>query len=123
MGLVASLLISAGTMILSTPVSAVAQQAPAAQGAVSLPYPDYHFQGTVGRTLADSAPAKFLAPIRPSAGAPNIVVILLDDVGFGQFSVTGGGVPAPRWRSWRARASCITSFTPPPFARRPGRRF
>jgi len=28
-------------------------------------------------------------------GALNILLFLLDDVGFGQFSVTGGGVPAP----------------------------
>ena len=31
----------------------------------------------------------------PPAGAPNVVVILLDDVGFGQVSTFGGPVPTP----------------------------
>lgn len=75
--------------------TATAPSAPATQGAISLPMPDYRFEGSVGRTTADSDPARFPAPIRPPAGAPNVVVILLDDVGFGQFSVTGGGVPSP----------------------------
>jgi arylsulfatase A-like enzyme len=94
-GLVASLLMPTGTMILSAPASAQEAEVKAPQTASSLPLPDYHFQGTVGRTLADPDPAKFPALTRPPKGAPNVVVILLDDVGFGQFSVTGGGVPSP----------------------------
>lgn len=61
----------------------------------SLPRPDFHFTGQVGRTYADSDPAQFPQPVQPPAGAPNIVLILLDDVGFGQFSTFGGGVPSP----------------------------
>jgi arylsulfatase A-like enzyme len=61
----------------------------------NLPKPDYRFPGNVGRTVADSDAAKFPPPIHPPKGAPNIILILLDDVGFGQFSVTGGGVPSP----------------------------
>lgn len=60
-----------------------------------LPRPDFHFTGEVGRTYADSDPAQFPQPVQPPAGAPNIVLILLDDVGFGQFSTFGGGVPSP----------------------------
>lgn len=60
-----------------------------------LPLPEQRFPGDVGRTYRSSEPAAFPQPVRPPKGAPNMVVILLDDVGFGQFSVFGGGVPAP----------------------------
>ena len=60
-----------------------------------LPQPDFHFRGEVGRTYQDSDPAQFPQPVQPPKGAPNVVVILLDDVGFGQFSTFGGGVPSP----------------------------
>jgi arylsulfatase len=60
-----------------------------------LPRPDFHFRGEVGRTYLDSDTAQFPQPVQAPAGAPNIVLILLDDVGFGQFSTFGGGVPSP----------------------------
>lgn len=62
----------------------------------SLPKPDQTFQGTIGTTYKDSDPAVFPQPLKAPAGAPNVLLVMLDDVGFGQFSVTGGGVPAPR---------------------------
>lgn len=60
-----------------------------------LPQPDFHFRGEVGRTYQDSDPAQFPQPVQPPKGAPNVVLILLDDVSFGQFSTFGGGVPSP----------------------------
>jgi arylsulfatase A-like enzyme len=60
-----------------------------------LPRPDFHFAGSVGRTYRDSDPPQFPQPVQPPKGAPNILLILLDDVGFGQFSTFGGGVPSP----------------------------
>jgi len=60
-----------------------------------LPRPDFHFTGQVGRNFQDSDPAQFPQPVQAPANAPNIVLILLDDVGFGQFSTFGGGVPSP----------------------------
>lgn len=68
---------------------------PSAQTPDILPRPDFHFTGQVGRTFKDSDPAQFPQPVQPPKGAPNIVLILLDDVGFGQFSTFGGGVPSP----------------------------
>ncbi|MEP9357473.1 arylsulfatase [Sphingomonas sp. KR3-1] len=68
---------------------------PEAQTPEILPRPDFHFTGEVGRTYQDSDPATFPQPVQPPKGAPNIVLILLDDVGFGQFSTFGGGVPSP----------------------------
>src|SRR5262245_32044353 len=60
-----------------------------------LPRPDFHFPGNVGRTYKDSDPAQFPQPVQPPKGAPNVVLILIDDAGFGQFSTFGGGVPSP----------------------------
>jgi len=61
----------------------------------NLPHPEYRFKGNVGTTFEDSDPATFPKPVTPPEGAPNVLLILLDDVGFGQFDVTGGGVPSP----------------------------
>lgn len=67
----------------------------AQDGQVVLPYAEQKFRGAVGTTFRDSDPAGFPAPVTAPAGAPNVLVILLDDVGFGQFAVSGGGVPSP----------------------------
>ena len=48
----------------------------------------------IGRTLADSAPV-FAQQQRPSAGAPNVVMILLDDLGFAQLGCYGSGIATP----------------------------
>src|SRR5262245_63251285 len=73
-----------------------AQTATSSPGTPSvLPRPDFHFQGNVGRTYQDSDPPQFPQPVKAPKGAPNIVLILLDDAGFGQFSTFGGGVPSP----------------------------
>jgi arylsulfatase len=60
-----------------------------------LPRPDFHFAGNVGRTYLNSDPPQFPQPVQAPKGAPNIVLILIDDAGFGQFSTFGGGVPSP----------------------------
>lgn len=60
-----------------------------------LPIPDRIFQGTVGRTFRDSAPPVPISPVRAPKGAPNILVILLDDAGFGQYATFGGAIPSP----------------------------
>jgi arylsulfatase len=82
------------------PASHAQEQAPASPFPAPatpsvLPRPDFHFPGNVGRTYLDSDPAQFPQPAQAPKGAPNVVLILLDDVGFGQFSTFGGGVPSP----------------------------
>jgi arylsulfatase A-like enzyme len=48
----------------------------------------------IGRTVAESTPV--FAPLpRPPAGAPNVVVIMLDDLGFGQLGCFGSDVATP----------------------------
>src|SRR3954468_2938709 len=57
--------------------------------------PAFHFPGNIGRTYQDSDPARFPQPVPAPKGAPNVVLILIDDAGFGQFSTFGGMVPSP----------------------------
>jgi arylsulfatase len=52
------------------------------------------FPGTIGRTIDESSPA-WPAPNRAPEDAPNIVVFVLDDVGFGQLSPFGGLCDTP----------------------------
>jgi arylsulfatase len=60
-----------------------------------LPRPDFEYQGKVGKTYLESDPPEFPQPIQAPTGAPNVVLILLDDSGFGQYSTFGGGIPSP----------------------------
>ncbi|WP_165230943.1 arylsulfatase [Aquisphaera insulae] len=60
-----------------------------------LPRPDFRFSGKVGKTYKESDPPRFPQPVVAPKGAPNVVVILLDDTGFGQYATFGGGVPSP----------------------------
>ncbi len=60
-----------------------------------LPRPAEPFAGSIGTSYADSTPA-FPAPVTAPAGAPNVLVVLTDDVGFGAASTFGGPIPTPR---------------------------
>jgi arylsulfatase len=64
----------------------------------------------VGRTYQDSDSPTFPQVVRPPAGAPNVLLILLDDAGFGQFSVFGGGVASPNLEKLAARGLRYTRF-------------
>ncbi len=52
------------------------------------------YQGKVGRTLAESK-EWWPEPVKAKAGSPNVVWILLDDVGFGASSTFGGEINTP----------------------------
>jgi arylsulfatase len=60
----------------------------------SIPQPTPTFDGTAGYTIDDSTPSEMKVSSAPK-GAPNIVLILLDDVGFGTCGTFGGPVPTP----------------------------
>ncbi|WP_226531974.1 arylsulfatase [Microbacterium paraoxydans] len=75
-----------------------------------LPRPDFRYAGEVGRTFLDSDPATFPQPVSPPEGAPNIVLVLLDDAGFGQFSTFGGGVPSPTMDRLREEGIAFNRF-------------
>ncbi|CAM3305452.1 arylsulfatase [Occultella aeris] len=52
------------------------------------------FPGRIGRTVSESSPA-WPAPVRAREGAPNVLFVVLDDVGYGQLSCFGGLVDTP----------------------------
>jgi arylsulfatase A-like enzyme len=59
-----------------------------------LPLPQPSFRGKIGITYSESTP-DFPAPITAPEKAPNVLLVLLDDVGFGQASTFGGPVETP----------------------------
>ena len=59
-----------------------------------LPKPDPEFKGTIEETF-DKSKSDFPKPNRAPEGAPNVLLILLDDVGFGMCSPFGGSVQTP----------------------------
>jgi arylsulfatase A-like enzyme len=52
-------------------------------------------QKVYGRTPAESSPPQWPQERRAPAGAPNVLVIMTDDVGFGASSAFGGPIPTP----------------------------
>ena len=59
-----------------------------------LPRNPHQFKGQINRLLDESTASRLeKEPI--SADAPNIILIMLDDVGFGSFGTFGGPVPTP----------------------------
>ena len=61
-----------------------------------LPSPDRPFRGKIGRTAKDSTP-DFPKPIVAPRGAPNVLLIMTDDVGWGASSTFGGPIPTPTY--------------------------
>ena len=59
-----------------------------------LPQPEAPFKGKVGRLVKDSTP-DFPKGVEAPKGAPNILLILTDDTGFGASSTFGGPIPTP----------------------------
>jgi arylsulfatase A-like enzyme len=63
-------------------------------GSVILPTPDPPFGGVIGRVAHDSRP-DFPKSVTAPKGAPNVLLILTDDTGFGAPSTFGGPIPTP----------------------------
>ncbi|MBD2427445.1 arylsulfatase [Phormidium sp. FACHB-1136] len=63
-----------------------------------LPHPPRPFSGKIGLSYQSSEPVKSQLKLPSTFGienAPNVLLVLIDDVGFGQFSSFGGGIPTP----------------------------
>jgi arylsulfatase len=69
------------------------QQAESGSGH-SLPRVPPPFDGRIGKTYSDSQPS-YPRPVQAPDGAPNVLLILTDDVGFAASSTFGGPVPTP----------------------------
>lgn len=75
-------------------------------------------QAKIGRTVAESTP-HWPEPSRPPAGAPNILVVLFDDVGFSDFGCYGSPIRTPtidglaaeglRYAGFHTTAMCSTT--------------
>ena len=73
------------------------------------------FGGTIGRYRSESE-SWWPEPVRPPAGAPNVVTIVLDDVGFAQLGCYGSDIETPnidrladgglRYRNFHTAALC-----------------
>jgi arylsulfatase A-like enzyme len=59
-----------------------------------LPKPEPRFNGVIGPTYKESKLDKISVTKAPE-GAPNILIILIDDCGFGQWGTFGGQIPTP----------------------------
>ena len=61
-----------------------------------LPIPDRSFGGTAGRTLDESVPDwSIVAGPKAPEEAPNVLIVLIDDAGFGQPDTFGGPIRTP----------------------------
>jgi arylsulfatase A-like enzyme len=74
-----------------------------------LPRPEPPFKGHVGRTVQDST-LDFPQEVNAPKGAPNILLILTDDVGFGATSTFGGPIPTPIFDRLAANGLRYTAF-------------
>src|SRR6516164_6782961 len=62
-----------------------------------LPKPEQPFAGKIARTAKESTP-DFPKGVEALKGAPNVLLILTDDVGFGASSVFGGPIQTPNFQ-------------------------
>src|SRR6202453_1633828 len=67
------------------------------------------YQGVVGRTLAESK-EWWPEPVKAPVGAPNVVWILLDDVGFGAAGTFGGLIRTPTFDNLADNGLRYTNF-------------
>jgi arylsulfatase A-like enzyme len=76
-----------------------------------LPIPDHAYAGEILYD-AKNPDSKFapIAPLRPPEGAPNVLIVLIDDVGFGASSAFGGPCNTPNFDAVAADAVKYTRF-------------
>ena len=120
-GFIATLMASAGAdaqQIRGTPGAPDAVMTP---NPFSLPAPTPPFTGTIMPNVGDSRVAWPPQVAAPDA-APNILVILTDDVGFGAPSTFGGVIPTPAWTAWRRLGCATRNSIPRRSARQPALR-
>ena len=67
------------------------------------------FQGTIGRTLADSEP-HWMEPPHPGSDAPHVVIVLLDDTGFAQLGCYGSDIDTSNIDALAAGGVQFTNF-------------
>jgi arylsulfatase A-like enzyme len=91
------------------PVDVYAQDTTAPSADKQLPKPVPAFKGKIGATFEDST-EDYPQPVQAPKGAPNVLLIQLDDLGFGQPSTFGGLVPTPNMDKLAARGLKYNRF-------------
>jgi arylsulfatase A-like enzyme len=82
---------------------------PPPTGATILPIPAPPFEGVIGRKASESKPDFPRAMTAPN-GAPNVLLILTDDTGFGASSTFGGPIPTPNLERVHQSGLCYNGF-------------
>jgi arylsulfatase A-like enzyme len=67
-----------------------------------------NFEGSIGRTYADSTP--WWPPAKFRTGAPNVVMVVLDDTGFSHFGCYGSTIATPNIDALAAGGLRFTGF-------------
>src|SRR3954462_5640254 len=67
------------------------------------------FRGVQGRYHHESTPW-WPDPVRPRAGAPNVLLVVLDDVGFAQLGCFGSDIETPALDALAANGLRYTNF-------------
>jgi arylsulfatase A-like enzyme len=76
-----------------------------------LPIPDRAFAGLVTYDAKDPATSfPPIEPLRPPVGAPNALIVLLDDTGFGASSAFGGPIACPTFERLAANGLKYNRF-------------
>jgi arylsulfatase len=71
--------------------------------------PRGEFTGVIGREWRDSRPA-WPDPLLPPDGAPNVLLVVLDDVGFAQLGCYGSDIDTPHIDALAAEGVRLTNF-------------
>lgn len=86
--------LTVGTTLATIHVATADAKPPPVDGSV-LPFPPVPSASTAKPRLQDSTHKRRAQPQHLKPGAPNVLVILIDDVGFGQASTFGGEINTP----------------------------
>jgi arylsulfatase len=92
---------STGALAQSTP--------PSSAGAEILPMPAPPFGGVIGRKASESKP-DFPRAVTAPKDAPNVLLILTDDTGFGASSTYGGPIATPNLERIHQNGLCYNGF-------------
>ena len=75
-----------------------------------LPIPEPDYPRATELDARNARPHRF--EVKARKGAPNVVVVLIDDIGFGHPAASAVRYPCRRWSGWPNTDSNTTAFTP-----------
>src|SRR3954447_26635744 len=71
------------------------------------------FDGVIGRTLRESTPS-WRSPVRAPEGSPDVIVVLLDDLGYSDFGCFGAEIATPHIDALAQRGLRFSNYTTVP---------